>query len=125
MYLGLGLLTAGVAGVGELIRPGGGTDALAWEALGLVAAAHLSVLMLWRTRRARGRRDELLEERYSVARRDALITTIVGALAVRRLTEVPVPAELITIGLLVALLAVPVYALRYLLWFWRGEFDRH
>lgn len=124
LYLGLGAATALVALAGEAWRPGGGTDALAVEALALVAASWAAVLILHRVRRVRGA-DPLLDERYSVARRDAVITTIVGGLAVRRLTEVGVPAELITFALLVALLAVPVYGLRYLLWYWRGEFDRH
>lgn len=125
LYLGLGVATAGLAALGELVLgPGGATLALSYEALALVVVAHVSVLILWRVRRERGP-DPLLDERYSVARRDAVITTIVGLLAFRRLTEVPVPPELITVALLVALLAVPVYGLRYLLWYWRGEFDRH
>lgn len=98
-------------------------DSLALVTLFLPVAAWGSVVILWRAWRLRP--SPVVYERLIVATRDAAVATLVAVLALRRLLrlEAALPAETAAVLSVVALLAVCVYPIRLLWWYWRGDFD--
>lgn len=97
-----------------------------YDTLSVVALA-LMVVAIWNAwvmrQAASARPSPVASERADVAVRDAVVVVLVGALAVRRLTGWPVPPELITAGLLLVLFSAGIYAVRLLVWYYRGEFE--
>lgn len=115
------------------IVAGGGTAMLdaagvaeAYDSLSVIALALMGVAW-WAVRvfrhAAKIAPSPIASERADVALRDAVVVSLVGLLAVRRLTGFPIPPELITAGLLLALFAAGIYAVRLLVWYYRGEFE--
>lgn len=97
-------------------------DTLSVIAIGLCVASWWA-WWLWR-RAARARPNPIVRERALVAGRDAVVATLVGFVGVRRLLDISgVPGEAITVVLVAALLAVCIYPLRLLVWYYRGEFE--
>jgi hypothetical protein len=115
--LGLALTTGGLAVIGFEMY-----DVLSVVALGLCALAWWA-WWVWR-RAAQHRPNPIVRERAVVAGRDAVVASIVGFIGVRRLLDFQgVPSEAITLLLVAALLAVCLYPLRLLVWYYRGEFE--
>jgi hypothetical protein len=114
----LAVLTAALAVLG--VEP---YDTLSVASLVLLALAWWA---WWIWHRAAVRRpNPIARERALVAGRDAVVASLVGAVGVRRLLDIQgVPSEVITLLLVTALLAICLYPIRLLVWYYRGEFER-
>lgn len=116
--LGLGICALLIAGAAVGVDP---YDSLAAVFVLLAVAAWAAALISTHANRLRP--NPVAGERAWVAQRDAFVATVVALLGLRRLLEVPVPAEAVTVGLVVALLAVCLYSVRFLVWYFRGEYE--
>lgn len=120
------LALAAVLAATLLVLQAQGTDAydvLAVLVIGLTAAAWV---VAWIMRQVHVRRpNAIINERSLVATRDAVVATLVTLIGLRRLLglEDEIPGEVATALFVAALLAICLYPVRLLLWYFRGEFD--
>lgn len=121
LYLGLTAAVAGVTGGLAALNLANPYDTLSVVSVAGVAATWAAAWVLRGVARYRG--TPVSRERSTVANRDAVVATLVGLIGLRRLTGFGVPSELITAGLVAALLAAGLYGVRWVIWYWRGEFE--
>lgn len=98
-------------------------DVLSMVVVGLTAAAWIAAHILRQVRVLRP--NPVIDERSLVATRDAVVATLVTLIGLRRLLglEDEIPGEVATALFVAALLAICLYPVRLLLWYFRGEFD--
>lgn len=121
-YLALaGVLAATVAALSLVgIAP---YDVLSVAVVWLTVAAWVAAVILHKAHTLRP--NAVVDERSLVATRDAVVATLVALIGLRRLLglEQVIPGEVASVIFVAALLAICLYPVRLLLWYYRGDFD--